>query len=190
MVTATAAQHWKASRQLLHLMYLPVQVGSLVIPLDKRPGPFGRNGISARQVLAKRMVGIHIRSDDGMGFPSTTVPLTLSSQQRDVTNTNGSITLWLRCIMRLQVNDSTGNSRARSRLQSISVQEAMDCESLYKVHLVHKQNLLLSLPYQDQDSCLHPRYDGEQGRHDPKHHPDPSSGLQPKCALSLFLHHL
>jgi hypothetical protein len=93
MVTATAAQHWKASRQLLHLMYLPVQVGSLVIPLDKRPGPFGRNCISARQVLAKRMVGIHIRSDDGMGFPSTTVPLTLSSQQRDVTNTNGSITL-------------------------------------------------------------------------------------------------
>jgi hypothetical protein len=50
-------------------------------PTDQRPGPFSRNCVTTRGVMANRVVGISIRWDDGMGFPSTTVPATLSSQQ-------------------------------------------------------------------------------------------------------------
>jgi hypothetical protein len=49
-------------------------------PTDQRPGPFSRNCLTARGVLANRVVGISIKWDDGMGFPSTTVPSTLKSQ--------------------------------------------------------------------------------------------------------------
>ena len=50
-------------------------------PLLQRPGPFGRNCLTARNVLANRVVGITIKWDDGMGFPSQTAPTTMKSQQ-------------------------------------------------------------------------------------------------------------
>jgi hypothetical protein len=56
--------------------------GNLVAgPFAQRPGPFGRNCLTARRVLANRVVGITIKWDDGMGFPSQTAPTTMKSQQ-------------------------------------------------------------------------------------------------------------
>ena len=50
-------------------------------PSAQRPGPFGWNCLTARGVLASRIVAISVIWDDGMGFQANMNPPTLSSQQ-------------------------------------------------------------------------------------------------------------